>query len=258
MTIALHTRRFPGPSSAGALDPFVLLHGFTQNADSWGPFATHLTSSRPVVAVDLPGHGGSDAVRADLRSTADLVASSTPPGVVVGYSMGGRVALHLATQHPAHVRGLVLVSTTAGLDDAAERADRRSADERLADRVDQLGVDRFLDEWLDQPLFADLPRDAAQVDARRANTPTGLASSLRLCGTGTQRPLWDVIAGIDIPTLVVVGERDAKFRPIGERLVTTIGAAATLCTVDGAGHNAPLERPDATAVAILDWSATIA
>lgn len=257
VTAPLHSRRLVDPTAVADADPFVLLHGFTQNADSWGEFADRLAATRPVVAVDLPGHGGSSEVRADIVGTTELVAASTPPGVVVGYSMGGRVALHLALQHASHVHSLVLVSTTAGLDAADDRADRRTADEHLADRIEMLGVDVFLDEWLSQPLFADLTPEAARVESRRTNTAAGLASSLRLCGTGTQDPLWDRLHEIGAPTLVVVGARDTKFRAIGDRLVDAIGANATLVVVDEAGHNAPLERPDEVATAILAWTASI-
>lgn len=254
MSERLHAEWWSGPSGTGR--PVVLLHGFTQNTRSWGPFGEALAGARPVLAVDLPGHGGSEPVRAGLERTADLVAElivecSTPP-TVIGYSMGGRVALHLALRHPDAAARLVLVSTTAGIDDDEERTARRLADERLADRIDTIGTDDFLDEWLAQPLFASLPAGATCRDARRANTADGLSSSLRLTGTGMQQPLWDRIGSIDIPTLVLVGALDAKFVAIGERLVSTIGANARLGVIAEAGHNAPLERPDATTDAILD------
>lgn len=254
MTERLHTS-WSSPPSDG-VSPIVLLHGFTQNAAAWGPFAEHLARNRPVLAVDLPGHGGSDAVRADLAGAAALVADSLgdldTPATVVGYSMGGRVALHLALRHPGAIDRLVLVSTSAGIDDAEERARRRDADERLADRIEAIGVDAFLDEWLAQPLFASLSPAAACREARRRNTATGLASSLRLCGTGTQEPLWTRLGSIDVPTLVVVGGLDERFTALGERLVASIGPAARLVVIEGAGHNAPLELPERTAAAILD------
>ncbi len=238
------------------LPPVVLLHGFTQNARAWGTFGDLLGAHRPVLAVDLPGHGGSDAIRRDLPGTADLVAALLEdlptPAAVVGYSMGGRVALHLTLRRPELLDRLVLVSTTAGIDDEEERARRRADDESLADHIEQVGVDAFLDEWLAQPLFAGLDEASAGRAARRENSAAGLASSLRLCGTGTQTPLWGDLPGIEVPTLVVVGELDARFRVLGERLVRGIGANATLALVQGAGHNAPLERAVATLHAILD------
>lgn len=231
--------------------PFVLLHGFTQTLRAWGPFADRLAERRGVLGVDLPGHGGSAGVEVDLTGTAELLAASIPPGIVVGYSMGGRVALHLALRHPEVVTGLVLLSTTAGIDDADERAARRADDERLATRIGTIGVDAFLVEWLAQPLFDGLDPDRAGLDARRANTAVGLASSLRLSGTGTQSPLWDELWRIACPTLVVVGARDARFRSLGERLCRSIGERAALAVIDDAGHNTSLERPRETATAIV-------
>lgn len=250
MSERLHTEWLSPP--VDGVTPIALLHGFTQNAAAWGEFGARLAAASPVIAVDLPGHGRSDAVRADLATTADLVAAAIPRSIVIGYSMGGRVAVHLALAHPDHVTALVLVSTTAGIDDAAERARRRTADEELAARIESIGTDAFLTEWLAQPLFSTLSPEAAGLDARRTNTASGLASSLRLTGTGTQEPLWDRLHGVDRPTLVVVGEHDAKFRALGERLVEAIGATARLVVIGGAGHNAPLERPAETADAILE------
>ena len=256
MVERLHAEWRTSPTVGGV--PLVLLHGFTQTARAWGRFGDEL-GPRPTLAIDLPGHGGSSQVRADLADTADLVAATLTaegarPATVLGYSMGGRVALHLALQHPEVVHELVLVSTTAGIDDADERAARRADDERLADRVEDIGVDAFLDEWLARPLFASLDDDAAGRDERRRNTTAGLASSLRLAGAGTQEPLWDRLAAIDVPTLVVVGGLDAKFTALGRRLVDTIGSNATLVVIPDAGHNAPLETPGATAAAMRAWA----
>lgn len=230
--------------------PFILLHGFTQTLHAWGTFADRLADRRGVLGVDLPGHGGSAGVEVDLVGTAELLAASMPPGIVVGYSMGGRVALHLALHHPEVVTGLVLLSTTAGIDDADERAARRADDERLADRIESIGVEAFLVEWLAQPLFAGLDPERAGLAARRTNTAAGLASSLRHCGTGTQSPLWNDLDCLTCPTLVVVGAGDAKFRSLGERLCRSIGARAELAVIADAGHNAPLERPTETAESI--------
>src|SRR5690606_19116726 len=119
---------------------------------------------------------------------------------------------------PDAVRGLVLVSATGGIDDDAERTARRRSDDALADRIEAIGVDAFLDEWLAQPLFATLDEAAAGREERRANTAAGLASSLRLAGSGTQMPLWDRLRTLDVPTLVVAGALDPKFVALGERL----------------------------------------
>ena len=237
----------------GTGEPLVLLHGFTQNSRCWGPFADLLARDHALTLLDLPGHGASSDVRTDLRQSAELAADAGGLGTWIGYSLGGRVALHVALQHPDVVERLVIIGATGGIEDTAERAARRTADERLAEHLEQIGVDEFLAEWLSQPLFSGLDADASCLSERRRNTAEGLASSLRLCGTGTQDPLWPLLSGIDVPTLVVVGELDAKFTEIGHRMVDAIGENAELRVIPAAGHSAQLERPHATADAVESW-----
>lgn len=257
--MALH-REFRGPiadpeSTTGRSTgeaPLVLSHGFTQNARCWGRFGDRLTAHRTVTAVDAPGHGHSEHDQADLSEAARLLGQTGGPAVHIGYSMGGRVALHLALAQPELVRGLVLIGATAGIDDPEGRAERRRADAVLADRLLDGGLARFLDRWLAGPLFADLTDEQAGLSARLTNRPDGLAASLRHCGTGTQEPLWGRLAELTMPVLIVVGDRDTKFTEIGHRLVAAMtGTAATLCLLP-AGHAVHLEQPDLAADAVLD------
>jgi 2-succinyl-6-hydroxy-2,4-cyclohexadiene-1-carboxylate synthase len=205
------------------------------------------------VAVDLPGHGDATAAAdADLWASAEHLVDVGGPATYVGYSMGGRVALHAALRHPDAVRALVLIGATAGIDDDAERAARRAADERLAQRLEAIGVENFVDEWLANPLFAGLTPETSLRADRLRNTATGLASSLRSTGTGTQQPLWDRLGSITTPTLVLAGEHDTKFRELGARLAAAL-PAARLEVVPRAGHTVHLEQPEATADAIASW-----
>lgn len=240
-------------------EPFarvVLAHGFTQTARSWAPFEQLLAERVPgveTVPVDLPGHGDSRADPAlDLPGSAAHLVDTGGTAVYVGYSMGGRVALHGALASPDRVRALVLIGATAGIDDDAERAERQAADEQLADRIEQIGVEAFLREWLRNPLFAGLSADAADVGDRLRNTAAGLAASLRNTGTGTQEPLWSRLGEIRVPVLVLAGEHDAKFRELGGRLAAAI-PEATFVVVPGAGHTVHLEQPVATADIVADW-----
>jgi 2-succinyl-6-hydroxy-2,4-cyclohexadiene-1-carboxylate synthase len=229
----------------------VLVHGFTQTHVSWGPVAADLARDHEVVSVDAPGHGGSSAIRADLAAGAALLAEAGGLATYVGYSMGGRLALRLALDRPDLVERLVLIGATAGIDDPDERAARREADEVLAASIEREGVDAFLDRWLAQPLFADLAPAADDLASRRANTAAGLASSLRLAGTGTMDPpWWDGLAAIALPTLVLAGDRDAKFTALGHRLVAAIGADAAFRAVAGCGHAAHLQDPAEVAAQI--------
>jgi 2-succinyl-6-hydroxy-2,4-cyclohexadiene-1-carboxylate synthase len=248
----LHIEVLGGPHGPGT-ERVVLLHGFTQTARCWGRFADDLGRDLDVVAADMPGHGGSSTVRADLDRSAALVAQSAGRGTYVGYSMGGRVALHVALDHPGAVERLVLLGATAGIDDDQERARRRAADERLAEHLEDVGTDTFVDEWLDQPLFAGLRRTDAAVEERRRNDPAGLAASLRLAGTGTQRPRWTDLAAIDVPVLVLAGVDDPKFSALAGRLGRSIGPNATVALVPRAGHTAHLENPADTASIVRRW-----
>jgi 2-succinyl-6-hydroxy-2,4-cyclohexadiene-1-carboxylate synthase len=153
------------------------------------------------------------------------------------------------------VQGVVLLGVHPGIEDRAERAARQRADETLAASIERDGVDAFLDHWLAQPPFASLPRDAADVEDRRRNTAAGLASSLRHAGTGVQEVVWDRVHNIRVPVLVLAGERDAKFRAIGERLATAIGPHATFTVVPAAGHAAHLEQPEAFVRIVRAWLA---
>ena len=238
---------------AGSGPRLVLVHGFTQTGRSWHVLAADLARDHEVVLVDAPGHGASAAVRADLGQGADLLGAAGGEAVYVGYSMGGRLALHLALARPDLVRGLILLGTTAGLADPAERAARRDTDEDLARRVEAEGVDPFLERWLAGPLFARLPRDRADLDDRRRNTAEGLASSLRLAGTGTQEPLWSRLPELAMPVLVLAGADDERFVAVGRRMAAAIGPNAAYTDVPGAGHAAHLEQPAAFVRIVRRW-----
>jgi 2-succinyl-6-hydroxy-2,4-cyclohexadiene-1-carboxylate synthase len=239
--------------SRGTGPRIIFLHGFTQTARSWHAVAHEFKADHEIVAVDLPGHGDSGDVRADLTQTADLVAESAGAGTYIGYSMGGRVGLHLALGHPQLVERLVLIGATAGIDDDGERAERRATDHALADFIENNGVELFLDRWLAQPLFASLPPESADRSDRERNTAAGLASSLRRSGTGSQQSLWSRLQELDMPVLVVAGEHDDKFTALAHRLVSAIGSNATFASIEDAGHAAHLERPEAFVQAYRLW-----
>jgi len=232
----------------------VLVHGFTQTRACWGGLISQLIDHHDVTALDAPGHGTAADVRTDLWQTADWLVEQGGPAIYLGYSMGARMCLHAALAHPDAVHGLALVSGTGGIDDPDERSARREADERLALRVEDVGVETFVDEWLAQPMFSHLSAAAQWREARLANSAGGLASSLRLCGTGTQDPLWDRLHEIAVPTLVTAGAADEKFSAAAKRLAAGIDAAS-LEILDDAGHSVHLEQPGRFGLMLTEWLA---
>lgn len=233
----------------------VLVHGFTQTLRCWGVEAAALATDHEVVRVDAPGHGRSAQIMAGLRSGGRLIADQGGEATYLGYSMGARFCLHLGLSNPELVRGLVLLSGTAGIEDATEREARRAQDRRTAARIEQEGLEAFLDAWLAQPLFENLPPERAFRAERLENTVAGLMSSIEQAGTGSQDPTWHKLHRLDMPVLVVAGAEDAKFAALGERMAREIGPNATLSLVEGAGHAAHLERPDRFLEIVQPWLA---
>lgn len=242
-----------GATWAGRGPRVALLHGFTQTARSWAPLADVLAGEFEVVAVDLPGHGRSADMHRSLADAVESLVATVGPAIWVGYSLGGRHALEVALRRPDAVAGLVLLGATAGLEDPAERAARRAADEALAVSIVTDGVPAFIARWLATPLFAGLPAERAGVEDRLTNPASGLAASLRLAGTGTQDPSWDRLGGLPMPVLVLAGAGDDKFRALGERMARQIGENARFASVPGAGHSAHLEAPDAFLAELLPF-----
>ena len=245
----------------GSGPPLVLLHGFTQTGRLWGPFGDTLAKDHTLIALDLPGHAGSDDVRADLPATADLVrdavarSSGSEPCDLLGYSLGARVALHVATGTDLGIRRLVVIGATGGIEDPADRIRRRQADDATAAALEASGdVEDFIARWVSGPMFAGLA-DAAQTAERRRNSAAGLASSLRLAGTGTQEPLWDRIPKLAVPLLALAGTDDTRFGAHAFRLArsATQGVASL---IPGGGHAVHLAQPYLVGRLVGHWLAT--
>jgi 2-succinyl-6-hydroxy-2,4-cyclohexadiene-1-carboxylate synthase len=264
--------------SAGADPALVVLHGFLGSGVSMVPLIEALDAhgalaGRRVVTVDLVGHGRSDAPAAvdpySMERVADQLAgvldaltrgvdaSGDAPVDLLGYSMGGRIALTLAVAAPQRLRRLVLIGATAGIEDPAERRTRRDADAELAAFVEQRGIEAFVDRWEQLPIFVTqiglAPEIRARIRAGRiAQRETGVANSLRGTGTGSMAPMWDQLADLAAPTLVLAGALDTKYVEIGGRLADALPAGRFL-TIADAGHAAHLERPEAAAAAVGEF-----
>lgn len=239
-------------TTSGSGTPLTCIHGFTQTSHSWQPFAEHLGDGWQTIALDAPGHGGSSDGTRTVSECGDDIAETSRGGTLIGYSMGARMALHAALQHPRSYDSLVLISGTPGIEDVVERTERLNNDNVLADHIEAIGVDAFIEEWLSQSLFSGLSHTASQREHRRKNTSSGLANSLRFAGTGTQRPLWDVLYLVDIPVLVIAGANDAKFVHIGQTMTNAL-PNATFIVVPDVGHTVHLEDAETTARAVRGW-----
>ncbi len=241
---------------AGDGPALVMLHGFTGSARSWGVFGDLLARSFTTVRLDIVGHGGSDSPASidhyqmplavvDLLDAADR--TGFPEASWLGYSMGGRTALHVAAARPGAVRRLVLVGASPGIAEAEERAARREADEALARRIEVEGIEAFTDYWEAIPLFASQRRLPADVRARiragrLACDRTGLANSLRGMGAGAQEPLHHRLHELTVPTLLLAGSDDTKYTEIGAAMAGVL-PAGRFVAVPGAGHAAQVEAP---------------
>jgi len=235
-------------------DNVVLLHGFGNTHRAWDGVIAALEPERyRPLALDLPGHGeAADAERPITFAgcVEYVLARSSERFALCGYSLGGRVALHVALAAPERVSRLVLVSTSAGISDEAERAQRRESDRALADELEQIPYEQFIERWRTQPLFAGEPAEVgarAREDQRR-NRPDALAAVLRGLGSGEMQPLWPRLGELVMPVTVLAGERDAKYRALGQRMLELL-SDARLVVVAG-GHGLPLENPAAVAGAI--------
>jgi 2-succinyl-6-hydroxy-2,4-cyclohexadiene-1-carboxylate synthase len=227
-------------------EALILLHGFTNTGRSWNPVIEALGERYRAIAPDIRGHGdASDFEPVSLAGVLEDVGALVPgPFTLAGYSMGGRLALHAALAMPERVRRLVLIGASPGLADPNERAARLEDDRRLADEIEGLSIEQFASLWARTPVLAGQP-PWIREDRLRSSV-SGLARALRGLGTGALPPVWDRLGELSMPVVLVVGERDAKFAAIAERMAAAI-PDASLVVVPGAGHAVHLEQPEAVA-----------
>ena len=247
------------PSVPKHAEPLLLLHGFTGDRSTWDELARFLPGYA-LIAPDLPGHGDSDSQRFAMPQVAadiiNMLDSLDIPGAhLLGYSMGGRLALFMALEYPRRFLSLTLESASPGIADDDEGLARRQQDKRLADRIESRGINAFVALWESLPMWASqakLPAHvlAAQRQQRLGNDPTGLAKSLRGMGTGAQPNLWTRLHELNMPTRLIVGELDSKFRRINTEMAARI-PNAKLSVIPAAGHNTHLENPAAFARVVV-------
>jgi 2-succinyl-6-hydroxy-2,4-cyclohexadiene-1-carboxylate synthase len=232
----------------------VLLHCFSGTHRAWDGVIAHIDGQRYTpLALDLPGHGAAASAGEPISFGAcvqRVLARAPERFVLCGYSMGGRVALHVALAAPARVERLVLIGASPGIENPRERARRREADHQLADKLERAPFEDFIEGWRAQALFADEPRavgELARADQHR-NDPRALAAVLRGVGTGEMRPLWDRLAELTMPVVLLAGTRDHKYLGLSRRMVALL-PDAELIEIEG-GHGLVLECPDAVAAVL--------
>jgi len=231
----------------------VLLHGFGGTRRTWDGVAARLDGERyRPLALDLPGHGEAGAQRPITFAgcVAHVLARAPERFVLCGYSLGGRIALHVALAAPQRVARLVLIACSAGIEGQAERAQRRRADRALATQLEGAPFEQFIERWRQQPLFAgDPPRVGALArEDQRRNRPRDLGAVLRGVGAGEMRPLWGRLSELAMPATVIAGDRDRKFQALARRMVGAL-PDARLVLLPG-GHALALENPAAVARAL--------
>jgi 2-succinyl-6-hydroxy-2,4-cyclohexadiene-1-carboxylate synthase len=236
------------------IEDVVLLHGFGGTRRAWDGVIELLSAERyRPLALDLPGHGEqADAPRPiTFAGCVEHVLSRAPARFALcGYSLGGRVALHVALAAPERVLRLALVSSTAGIEDPSERAARSASDRRLAGALEREPFEAFIERWRAQPLFGGDPPavDALACEDYRRNRADALAAALRGIGTGAMAPLWSRLSELRMPVTFLAGRRDAKFQALGRRMAE-LAPQARLLLAPG-GHRLPLESPAAVARSI--------
>ena len=243
---------------SGEGTPVTLLHGFTQNGRSWMEVISRMPAGWMWIVPDLRGHGETqtrpgapctmDACTRDLELLWHHLG--VPRTHLVGYSMGGRLALHVAATRPERILSLLTIGAHAGLDEAA-REGRRQGDEALAQRIEKDGLEAFVNHWSGLPLFAGLerrgPTFVAQVRAERmTNHVAGLACSLRGMGAGVMEPLWDDLSTVSFPSTFVAGQLDHGYVTSARRLASIV-PSGQVEVVPRAGHAVHQERPEAFA-----------
>lgn len=225
----------------------VLVPGFMQRREAWRAVAEIVAPRYAVRRLDLE--------EPDLEGRLVEIARATPPGAALaGYSMGGRLALHLAARDPGRLGALILVGASAGIEDPSERAARRRLDAELAAWIERHPIEEVVARWERSPVFETQPdalRDSQRPD-RLSHDPAALGAVLRSAGQGALAPIWDRLERIECPVLAVAGERDPAYAAAARRIATLVPRGESRL-VRGAGHAPQLEQPEQVAGLLLEF-----
>lgn len=239
---------------AKQLPAILMLHGFLGSSKDWFEVTAALKSKFFCILPDLPGHGRtkslSDADYAMQSSALSLLAilnqEEIKQAVLVGYSMGGRLALYMALEHSEYFSKLILESASPGLKTEKERQARVASDSNVIHSLKTETMDQFITSWYSQPLFDSIRQDSSKFEellkSRSENNSEKLSKSLRFMGSGVQLSLWDILPDLKQPTLLIVGANDNKFKSVACEMQKRSEAISS-ATIASAGHNVHFERP---------------
>ncbi|RCJ24624.1 2-succinyl-6-hydroxy-2,4-cyclohexadiene-1-carboxylate synthase [Nostoc sp. ATCC 43529] len=238
--------------------PVILfLHGFMGNIDEFQEAMELLADEFSYLTLDLPGHGKTEVSGGDkyysMPNTAQAIINlldklKIAKCFVVGYSMGGRLALYLALHFPERFFNVVLESASPGLATETEQLERIKRDTQIGKKLTRINTkvafSDFLTNWYNQAIFGYIknhPQYHQMVENRLQNNPQELDKSLRFMGTGCQPNLWSKLAQNTIPMLLLAGEYDEKFIYVNTE-IAKVCKFAQLRIIDGAGHNIHFEN----------------
>ncbi|HEV7846008.1 MAG TPA: alpha/beta fold hydrolase [Thermoleophilaceae bacterium] len=227
----------------------LFIPGFMQRGDSWRPVAELLPESYPSRLLDHAEHSFEGRMGEILASGAS---------VLVGYSLGGRLALRAALRSPDSFAGVVVVGSTAGIEEGPLRVTRAEADEKLASWMEAMPIEDIVSLWERQPLFAD-QSDALveqQRPGRLSHDPRSLALLLRTAGQGTLEPVWHELRSLELPLLAIAGARDDGYSAAVKRIAATAPNGRAVI-VEDAGHAAHLQQPQEVADLIAEFVADL-
>jgi 2-succinyl-6-hydroxy-2,4-cyclohexadiene-1-carboxylate synthase len=235
--------------------PLILfLHGFMGDSNEFNEVIFLLSDQFCYLTVDLPGHGKTRVMGGEecytMSNTAHALINlldqlNVQNCFLVGYSMGGRLALYLTLYFPQRFSKIVLESASPGLKSQGDRVERIQGDFDLAKKLEESNFSIFLDSWYNQPLFSSLKNNAnfeSLKQTRLHNNPLELAKSLRNLSTGCQPSLWNKLENNKNPLLLLVGESDTKFIAINSEMAR-LCPFAQLEIVSHCGHNIHFEDP---------------
>ncbi|MDQ0273834.1 2-succinyl-6-hydroxy-2,4-cyclohexadiene-1-carboxylate synthase [Cytobacillus purgationiresistens] len=246
--------------------PLLLLHGFTGSSDTWAPFESNWENHSEMIAVDIIGHGQSDAPDKlscyDIEEQAEMLYKlmgklKIEKADFLGYSMGGRLAITFAVKYPHKVRKLILESTTPGLRIHEEKKARVEQDHRLCEFISEKGISQFIDYWENIPLFASLKNAPSSMQTktraqRLQNQSIGLMNSLKGMGTGAQPSWWGKLKDLHIPTLLITGSLDTKFCQLAKSMSYQLPNSDWV-VLDECGHAIHVEKPEKFAIIVSEF-----